>query len=114
MTVSKVKEVPISNSLWRKLLGIYINPDEIEKDIRATGYLDLKEFGVSDTGQEALAFLHPGYSSHFKRRFSPRTTAVGAAMFFSFLREPSGEISYSAPFLLSSTLLPEARACQYA
>ena len=47
----------IKSVISSELLGIYINPDEIEKDIRATGYLDLKEFGVSDTGQEALGFF---------------------------------------------------------
>ncbi|PWE41466.1 hypothetical protein C9I50_13145 [Pseudomonas prosekii] len=47
----------IKSVISSELLGIYINPDEVEKDIRATGYLDLKEFGVSDTGQEAFGFF---------------------------------------------------------
>lgn len=47
----------IKSVIGPELLGIYINPDEIEKDIRDTGFLDLKKYGVSDTGQALLSFF---------------------------------------------------------
>lgn len=39
------------------LLGVYINPDEIEKDIRKRDYLDLTAFGVHTTAQEILGYF---------------------------------------------------------
>jgi len=47
----------IKSVIGPELLGIYINPDEIEKDIRDAGFLDLKEYGVSGTGQALLDFF---------------------------------------------------------
>lgn len=47
------------NSVIRpELLGIYINPDEIEQEIRVRDFLDLKNFGVSTTEFEILAFFN--------------------------------------------------------
>lgn len=43
--------------LRTELLGIYLNPDEIEREIRAHGFLDLRAFDVTATADEALAFL---------------------------------------------------------
>lgn len=37
------------------LLGIYLNPDEIEASIRQNGFLDLGAFGVSTTAAELLS-----------------------------------------------------------
>src|SRR5580693_5407525 len=42
----------------RELLGIYINPDEIEKEIFDYGFLDLDAFEVKTTGQEILTFFN--------------------------------------------------------
>lgn len=47
----------IKSVIGPELLGIYINPDEIEKDIRSNGRLDLKLYGVSATGQSLLEFF---------------------------------------------------------
>ncbi|WP_221178475.1 zeta toxin family protein [Pseudomonas frederiksbergensis] len=47
----------IKSVIGPELLGIYINPDEVEKDIRDTGFLDLKEYGVNGTGQALLEFF---------------------------------------------------------
>lgn len=47
----------IKSVIGPELLGIYINPDEIEKGIRDVGFLDLKEYGVSDTGQALSDFF---------------------------------------------------------
>ena len=41
----------------RELLGIYINPDEIEKEIRDRGFLDLEAYHVTTTKQEILDFF---------------------------------------------------------
>jgi len=47
----------IKSVIAPELLGVYINPDDIEKDIRINGCLDLKTFGVSATGQALLEFF---------------------------------------------------------
>lgn len=41
-----------------ELLGVYINPDEIEKEIRERDFLDLKSFQVDTTAAEILAFFN--------------------------------------------------------
>ncbi|WP_045217392.1 zeta toxin family protein [Desulfonatronovibrio magnus] len=41
-----------------ELLGVYINPDEIELAIRSHDFLDLKMFGVATTESEILAFFN--------------------------------------------------------
>ncbi|MDI2592625.1 zeta toxin family protein [Pseudomonas sp. N3-W] len=40
-----------------ELLGVYINPDDIEKEIRDSGFLDLKKYGVSAAGHELSDFF---------------------------------------------------------
>jgi predicted ABC-type ATPase len=40
-----------------ELLGIYISPDEIEKDIRARDFLDLQAYQVSTTANEIINFF---------------------------------------------------------
>lgn len=47
----------IKDILPQQWLGIYVNADEIEKTIRADGYLSLAEFAVETTAQELQAFL---------------------------------------------------------
>lgn len=41
-----------------ELLGVYINPDEIEKEIRERDFLDLKPFQVDTTADEILSFFN--------------------------------------------------------
>ena len=41
-----------------ELLGIYINPDEIEQEIGSRDFLDMKHFSVSTTESEILAFFN--------------------------------------------------------
>lgn len=50
---STLKEV-----LPKRLLGIYTNPDEIEKNIRRLGYLDFSDFGVLPEKPSLFHFLH--------------------------------------------------------
>lgn len=40
-----------------ELLGIYINPDEIEKEIRKYDFLDLESYRVNSTEKEVLEFF---------------------------------------------------------
>jgi predicted ABC-type ATPase len=48
----------IKSVIRSELLGVYINPDEIEKDIRNSDFLDLQAFSVRTTSSEILAFFH--------------------------------------------------------
>jgi predicted kinase len=47
----------IKSVIRPELLGIYVNPDEIEEELRLQGYLDLDAFGVSTTQSEVLVFF---------------------------------------------------------
>lgn len=40
-----------------ELLGVYLNPDEIEKEIRDRDFLDLRAYGVETTREEVLPFF---------------------------------------------------------
>ena len=48
---STIKEV-----IEPQLLGVYINPDEIEKDIRRFDFLDFSTYRVATTAEEVLPF----------------------------------------------------------
>jgi predicted ABC-type ATPase len=39
------------------LLGVYLNPDEIERQIREQGFLDLNAYGLTVTADEVLPFF---------------------------------------------------------
>jgi predicted ABC-type ATPase len=39
------------------LLGVYLNPDELEKQVRLTGYLNLNDYGVTAECDEILSFF---------------------------------------------------------
>jgi predicted ABC-type ATPase len=43
--------------LPKALLGVYLNPDEIEQGIRRQGYLDLNIYGVTTTAGEVMPFF---------------------------------------------------------
>ena len=49
---STIKEV-----INEELLGIYVNPDEIEKEIKAFDFLDLSHFSISTIEDEILDFF---------------------------------------------------------
>lgn len=40
------------------LLGVYLNPDEIEQEIRKQGFLDFASYGVNPTADEVLQFFN--------------------------------------------------------
>ena len=47
----------LKSYLPEELLGVYLNPDEIELEIRRQGFLDFAAFGVTMTADEALPFF---------------------------------------------------------
>ncbi len=47
----------IKSVIGPQLLGVYINPDEIEKEIARGGFLDLTAFGIHTTSEEILSFF---------------------------------------------------------
>jgi predicted ABC-type ATPase len=57
-----------------ELLGVYLNPDEIEAQIRRDGWLTVTDFGVTATADEILGFLanaplllNAGYADQVRR-----------------------------------------------
>lgn len=70
------------------LLGIYINPDEIESKIRHLGILSIMDFGVTlgtDTDAKVFAFLSQSQFLH----------DAGLATEVSKLRVANGQIDFS-------------------
>lgn len=47
----------IKSVLPEKLLGVYLNPDEIQADIEARGFLDLRHYGIETTKDEVVPFF---------------------------------------------------------
>lgn len=47
----------LKSSLPVELLGVYLNADEIEGQVRETGYLDLSSYGVTAPRDDVLAFF---------------------------------------------------------
>ena len=52
------------------LLGIYINPDEIEKEIRQNNHLDFQNYQVQTNSKEVIDFFN---NSHFLKSFDLST-----------------------------------------
>jgi predicted ABC-type ATPase len=48
----------LKSYLPKELLGVYLNPDEIEQEIRRRGFLDLSAYSVTTTADEVLAFFN--------------------------------------------------------
>jgi len=48
----------LKSYLPKELLGVYLNPDEIEQEIRKQRFLDFAAYGVTTTADEALAFFN--------------------------------------------------------
>lgn len=47
----------LKSVLPSELLGIYLNPDEVEQEIRRQGFLDLNTYGVASSVDEVLPFF---------------------------------------------------------
>ena len=48
----------LQSVLRPELLGMSVNPDEIEREMRARDFLDLDAFGIQTTPEEILPFFH--------------------------------------------------------
>jgi predicted ABC-type ATPase len=48
----------LKSYLPEELLGVYLNPDEIEQEIKKQGFLDFATYGVATTIDEVLAFFN--------------------------------------------------------
>ena len=48
----------LKSYLPKELLGVYLNPDEIEREIRKQGFLDCAAYGVTTTADEVLSFFN--------------------------------------------------------
>jgi len=51
------KSTLLKSVLRRELLGIFLNPDEIEQEIRNRGFLDFAAYRVATTADEVLSFF---------------------------------------------------------
>jgi hypothetical protein len=47
----------IKSVISPELLGVYINPDDIEKSIRECGMLDFRTYGIATSAEEISSFL---------------------------------------------------------
>ena len=47
----------IKNAIKAQLLGVYINPDDIEKEITTLGYLDFTHYNVMCDAKEVMDFF---------------------------------------------------------
>ena len=47
----------LKSHLPQPLLGIYLNPDEIEQEIRNRGFLEFSSYGVTTCDEEVLPFF---------------------------------------------------------
>lgn len=47
----------IKSVVPNRLLGVYLNPDDIQKDIENRGFLNVRNFGVETTREEILRFF---------------------------------------------------------
>ncbi len=47
----------IKHVVSEKLLGVYLNPDEIQQDIQLHGFLNVRNFGVETTPEEIQTFF---------------------------------------------------------
>lgn len=76
----------INEVIEPQLLGVYINPDEIEKDIRRFGFLDFSAYRVATMEDEVLPFF----------RQSVLLTQAGFADEVARLRFTDGKLSFHA------------------
>jgi len=59
----RFRQKPSQTNLPANLLGIYLNADDIEADVRKSGFIDLKQFGTETSAEKFRAFCdHSGLS----------------------------------------------------
>src|SRR4051812_30752500 len=47
----------LKSYLPQKLLGVYLNPDEIEREMRESGVMDFAAYGVKPAGERIAQFF---------------------------------------------------------
>jgi hypothetical protein len=83
----------LKSYLPTELLGVYLNPDEIEQDVRRQGFLDFAAYGVATTSDEVLSFF----------RQSPRLITAGFGdtteqLGFAYGRLDFGKVAVNSHF----------------
>lgn len=87
----------LKSYLPKPLLGVYLNPDEIESGVKKEGSVDMQSFGIQTTEQEVL---HAFTASKFLQGEGFSKTAKSLSFAESRLRFPSGIVnSYFASVL---------------
>lgn len=87
----------LESYLPEPLLGIYLNPDEIEAKVKERGYADLREFGIESFADEVLPVFT---GSEFLRSEGFGETAVSLTFNDGILGFPAGVMnSYFASVL---------------
>lgn len=74
----------ITSLLEQKLLGVYVNPDDIEEEMHRSGFLDLTSYGIQASSQEVLEFfIHSPLveSAHLSAEVQRLRYANGKIMF---------------------------------
>jgi len=79
--------------LPKKLLGIYLNPDEIEQEIRKLGCLDLSQYGVTVDDGDVVSFFR---ESNFLK--SANLVEKSQKLFFQDNRLIFGEVEVNSYF----------------
>ncbi len=74
----------LKSYLPERLLGYYLNPDEIEREIREVGHLDLARYGVRASALEVASFLQQ----------SPQVIASGSAVGCELLGSQGDRLSF--------------------
>jgi len=125
----------IKSVVPRSLLGVYLNPDEMQKDIEQRGFLDVQDYGVETNSEDILRFfchsslLHKAgledeaeclhFSDGKLDFFEVVVNAYFASVAADFLRQKLMEkrVSFSFETVMSSpdkvTLLEKAQALGY-
>jgi predicted ABC-type ATPase len=127
---STLKEV-----IRSEMLGIYVNPDEIERDIRQNGFLDLSLYGIDSGTLEMAPFFQQssllkaanlleeailiGYSSHNVDFTKVQVNSYYASVIADFLRQKLLQSNHSFTFetVMSSpdkvAFLQKAQQCGF-
>jgi predicted ABC-type ATPase len=74
----------LKSYLPKELLGVYLNPDEIELEVRSKGFLDLTAYGVTATADEILSFF----------KSSPFLTSAGLGEVFGQFNFGNGRLDF--------------------
>lgn len=87
-----------------ELLGVYINPDDIEKEIRRFDFLDLAAYGVETTAIEVLPFFQQSFGGRWAGRRGWRVALQRWQAEFFFVGVNSYFASVTADFIRQKLL----------